>query len=205
MIEEGPEPASGLPPPSLPGGGVQPEAGSGLLSVIQRVLKLCRGAGISLDPVHDEAEKLEHAISEEFAEKIFEALGRPTSDPHGHPIPARDGRLDRAVYGPVGTGAGGVRRHPAGGTDAGGDVRYAVAGGTVPNSRWRFSKAPFDGPLTVRRRVAYPGAPGGVADPGGGRRSPGRAPWRASAMGDEGDGQGMKGPGGGVARRRSAT
>ncbi len=47
----------------------------------------------SWDEVHDEAERLEHAISERFEEKIAEVLGHPTHDPHGDPIPDADLRL----------------------------------------------------------------------------------------------------------------
>lgn len=54
---------------------------------------LAEHLGYSWDEVHDEAEKLEHVISEEFEEKIDSALGRPTHDPHGSPIPTRDGRI----------------------------------------------------------------------------------------------------------------
>lgn len=54
---------------------------------------LAEHLGYSWDRVHDEAEKLEHVISEEFEEKIDSALGRPTHDPHGSPIPTRDGRI----------------------------------------------------------------------------------------------------------------
>ncbi len=49
--------------------------------------------GFSLDKVHDEACRLEHYISEEFAEKITDILGDPKFDPHGHPIPTKDGML----------------------------------------------------------------------------------------------------------------
>lgn len=47
----------------------------------------------SLDKVHDEACRLEHFISEEFVEKITEQLGDPHFDPHGHPIPTKDGMI----------------------------------------------------------------------------------------------------------------
>ena len=40
--------------------------------------------------MHDEAERLEHVISEEMEDRMDQALGRPTSDPHGDPIPSRD-------------------------------------------------------------------------------------------------------------------
>ena len=56
-------------------------------------LYLAEALGYSWDKVHEEAERLEHVISEEFEEKIFEALGRPTRDPHGDPIPTKDGTL----------------------------------------------------------------------------------------------------------------
>ena len=49
--------------------------------------------GYSWDKVHAEAEKLEHVISEQFEEKINEVLGYPTLDPHGHPIPTKDGNI----------------------------------------------------------------------------------------------------------------
>lgn len=47
--------------------------------------------GYSWDEVHDEAEKLEHHISEQFEDKIAELLDHPTHDPHGDPIPTKDG------------------------------------------------------------------------------------------------------------------
>lgn len=46
--------------------------------------------GYDWDTVHDEADRLEHVISEEFEERIDRALGEPTHDPHGDPIPTRD-------------------------------------------------------------------------------------------------------------------
>jgi DtxR family Mn-dependent transcriptional regulator len=46
--------------------------------------------GFEWDTVHEEADRLEHVISEEFEERIAQALGNPTHDPHGDPIPTRD-------------------------------------------------------------------------------------------------------------------
>lgn len=46
-----------------------------------------------LEELHDEAERLEHFISESFEERIAAKLGNPTSDPHGHCIPALDGTM----------------------------------------------------------------------------------------------------------------
>ena len=49
--------------------------------------------GYGWDEVHEEADRLEHVISEEFEERIAETLGNPEHDPHGDPIPSRDLRL----------------------------------------------------------------------------------------------------------------
>ncbi|MFN3866606.1 MAG: metal-dependent transcriptional regulator [Demequina sp.] len=49
--------------------------------------------GYEWDEVHDEAEVLEHAVSDEFVERLAVRLGSPTHDPHGDPIPAADGTL----------------------------------------------------------------------------------------------------------------
>jgi len=46
-----------------------------------------------IDELHEEAERLEHFISERFEERIAAKLGHPKTDPHGHAIPAMDGRM----------------------------------------------------------------------------------------------------------------
>src|SRR3954464_10671182 len=56
-------------------------------------LFLVQVMGMSWDEVHDEAEQLEHVVSERLIERIDEMLGRPTHDPHGDPIPASDGAI----------------------------------------------------------------------------------------------------------------
>lgn len=55
---------------------------------------LVRELGYGWDEVHDEAERLEHAVSETFVERLDAKLGHPTTDPHGDPIPAKDLSLD---------------------------------------------------------------------------------------------------------------
>lgn len=50
-----------------------------------------------IEEVHDEAERLEHFISERFEERIDAKLGRPKFDPHGHCIPALDGKMPKQV------------------------------------------------------------------------------------------------------------
>ncbi|MGH8015842.1 MAG: metal-dependent transcriptional regulator, partial [Candidatus Zixiibacteriota bacterium] len=51
--------------------------------------------GVPWDKVHLEAEKLEHAISEELEDRIDEILGFPTRDPHGAPIPSKSGKVEK--------------------------------------------------------------------------------------------------------------
>jgi DtxR family transcriptional regulator, Mn-dependent transcriptional regulator len=53
-------------------------------------LYLAETLGLHVDEVHDEADRLEHAISEELEARIDEQLGFPTHDPHGDPIPDRN-------------------------------------------------------------------------------------------------------------------
>jgi DtxR family Mn-dependent transcriptional regulator len=53
------------------------------------------------EEVHREAEQLEHHISETFESKIEELLGYPTRDPHGHPIPSREGVVDQHATRPL--------------------------------------------------------------------------------------------------------
>src|ERR671914_2219628 len=50
--------------------------------------------GYSWREVHEEAERLEHAVSDGFTERLAEFLGHPDQDPHGDPIPAADGTLE---------------------------------------------------------------------------------------------------------------
>jgi DtxR family transcriptional regulator, Mn-dependent transcriptional regulator len=56
-------------------------------------LYLMEAMGYSWDQVHAEADKLEHAISEEFEDRIAKLLGDPKTDPHGDPIPSKTGEI----------------------------------------------------------------------------------------------------------------
>lgn len=56
-------------------------------------LYLSRHLGVTLDRLHDEADRLEHVISEDLEDRIAIALGQPDLDPHGDPIPTRDGAV----------------------------------------------------------------------------------------------------------------
>jgi len=71
-------------------------------------LFLVQVMGMSWADVHDEAEQLEHAVSERLIDRIDEMLGHPTHDPHGDPIPDQDGaistrHLDSLLTCPLGT------------------------------------------------------------------------------------------------------
>jgi DtxR family Mn-dependent transcriptional regulator len=71
-------------------------------------LFLVQVLGMSWDEVHDDAEQLEHVVSERLIERMDEMLGRPTHDPHGDPIPTAEGSMpthhhDSLLTCPVGT------------------------------------------------------------------------------------------------------
>jgi DtxR family transcriptional regulator, Mn-dependent transcriptional regulator len=54
---------------------------------------LMQHLGYSWEDVHDEAERLEHSVSEEFTDRLAQLLGHPARDPHGDLIPAKDGTM----------------------------------------------------------------------------------------------------------------
>src|ERR687895_2085946 len=57
--------------------------------------------GYSWDTVHEEAERLEHAVSDTMIERMASALGNPVVDPHGDPIPAADGSIHELASTPL--------------------------------------------------------------------------------------------------------
>ena len=61
-------------------------------------LYLSQALGYSWDQIDAEADRLEHAISEEFEDRIDEALGYPTVGAHGEPIPTKQGQIDHPKY-----------------------------------------------------------------------------------------------------------
>src|ERR687886_1403900 len=60
-------------------------------------LYLAQTLGLHIDDVHDEAERLEHVLSEELEQRIDRALGYPTHDPHGDPIPDKNLRWPKTA------------------------------------------------------------------------------------------------------------
>lgn len=78
-------------------------AGEKLASLVLRrhrliELFLVKVLGMSWAAVHDEAERLEHAVSEQLIDRIDEMLGRPETDPHGDPIPTAEGTITHPEY-----------------------------------------------------------------------------------------------------------
>jgi DtxR family transcriptional regulator, Mn-dependent transcriptional regulator len=65
--------------------------------------------GYSWQEVHEEAERLEHAVSDAFTERLAEYLGHPDHDPHGDPIPAADGTMPPEDSHPLGEAVVGER------------------------------------------------------------------------------------------------
>ena len=103
------------------------------------------------DKMHEEAEHLEHHISEEFEDKIEEMLGYPTHDPHGDPIPTRDGRIADEVLSSLADATAGdaleIRRVADDDHDL---LDYFESLGLLPGVHLQVrSCAPFDGPIVV--------------------------------------------------------
>ena len=93
-------------------GAVLTEAGARVALEIVRHHRLLetylhQALGVPLEALHAEADRLEHHISEDLEARIFAALGEPTHDPHGDPIPSLDGVVPSVATRPLAeTGAG---------------------------------------------------------------------------------------------------
>lgn len=112
---------------------------------------LAQTLGLSLDAVHAEADRLEHALSEELEAHIDRTLGYPTHDPHGDPIPDANLHIAEGEVRPLTTLETGdeatIRRVPDGDRDL---LRYLSKLRLTPGRRVRVTGIePFDGPLTV--------------------------------------------------------
>jgi DtxR family Mn-dependent transcriptional regulator len=107
--------------------------------------------GYPWDRVHDEAEQLEHAASEELIERMASALGNPLHDPHGAPIPTRDGVVEEAVLRTLADAGAGDRLRVRQVTDEDAErLRYLAELGIRPGAMLRIlDRAPFDGPITL--------------------------------------------------------
>jgi DtxR family transcriptional regulator, Mn-dependent transcriptional regulator len=115
-------------------------------------LYLTESLGVPWDRVHDEAEVLEHVLSEELEALIAAKLGNPTRDPHGDPIPSADlviseeptVSLAAAETGACGTFVRISDTEPE-------MLRYLAERGIAPGDAFEIvDKQPFDGPVFVR-------------------------------------------------------
>jgi DtxR family transcriptional regulator, Mn-dependent transcriptional regulator len=108
--------------------------------------------GLSIDAVHAEADRLEHALSEELEAHIDRSLGFPTRDPHGDPIPGPDLTIDPSEVTPLSSLVPGTKATVERIPDGDGELlRYLSKLKLTPGRRLEVREAaPFDGPLTVR-------------------------------------------------------
>ncbi len=108
--------------------------------------------GLPWEQVHEEAERLEHAVSDRLVERLAEILGHPSVDPHGDPIPTEEGVMDEEALATltdleVGQQAA-VRRVTAKDPAM---LQYLSSVGLTPDQTLTLlGKGPFEGPLTLR-------------------------------------------------------
>jgi len=110
--------------------------------------------GFSLDKVHDEACRLEHFISEEFETKITDMLGDPKFDPHGHPIPTKDGQIAAHALLPLSDIDPGkavfIRRLSDSDPKL---LNYLEEIGLLPGIKIQIKATePFNGPITIKHK-----------------------------------------------------
>ena len=116
-------------------------------------LYLVNELGFGWDEVHDEADRLEHVISPALEERMAVVLGRPKFDPHGQPIPSKDGvivALETELLTAVAEGSRVTVARVA--EDSNGELLGYLAGlGIMPGAELSVvATAPFDGPLTIK-------------------------------------------------------
>jgi DtxR family transcriptional regulator, Mn-dependent transcriptional regulator len=115
-------------------------------------LFLVQALGYTWDEVHEEAERLEHAISERLAQRMAEYLGHPRFDPHGDPIPSPDGGVEQRELTPLSewplNEIGKVARLRDQAPDM---LRYLAGKGLIIGAIVEVLHTdPFEGPLTLR-------------------------------------------------------
>lgn len=112
---------------------------------------LTQALGYAWDLVHDEAERLEHACSDELVDRMAAAIGEPLHDPHGDPIPTREGTVDEPQLGSIADLAVGATAAVRRVSDRSGErLRYLAELGILPGVQIAvLDRAPFDGPITV--------------------------------------------------------
>ncbi|HEY8951178.1 MAG TPA: metal-dependent transcriptional regulator [Candidatus Dormibacteraeota bacterium] len=117
--------------------------------------------GYSWDEVHDEAERLEHVISERMEQRIFELLGRPELDPHGHAIPSASGKVRSLSERPLSECRAGEKVVVQGVSDEdAARLRELERRGLMPGTHLDvLSVSEYESPIVVRikgRRLSVP-------------------------------------------------
>jgi len=112
---------------------------------------LVRALGYHWDEVDVEAERLEHAASDRFVDRMARAIGEPTVDPHGAPIPSRDGAVAEAGYRPLAELAAGATADVMQVADDDPSLLRYLDDLTIKlGSTVRLvDRAPFGGPITL--------------------------------------------------------
>jgi len=112
---------------------------------------LAEALGYPWDRVHPEAERLEHAASDELVDRMAATIGEPEVDPHGAPIPTRDGAVDETEYRSLAEMSVGVSGSVVRVSDEDPDMlRYLAELAIVPGKRVTVkARAPYDGPITL--------------------------------------------------------
>ncbi len=114
--------------------------------------------GYDWDSVHEEAERLEHAVSDELIERMAMALGNPRFDPHGAPIPSRDGVIDAPDLVSLTEVPLGVTAELRLVSDRDGErLRYLSSLGLTLGAVFEvIARQPFRGPVTIRLSGSVP-------------------------------------------------
>ncbi|HEY5218654.1 MAG TPA: metal-dependent transcriptional regulator [Gemmatimonadaceae bacterium] len=112
---------------------------------------LARALGYPWDRVHGEAELLEHAVSDELVDRMAAAIGEPETDPHGAPIPARDGTMDERRLSSLDDLPPGAKVRVQRVEDNDPErLRYLAELGIRPGARVTVgARAPFGGPIAL--------------------------------------------------------
>jgi DtxR family transcriptional regulator, Mn-dependent transcriptional regulator len=111
---------------------------------------LVNALGYDWDGVHDEAERLEHAASDDLIDRMAAAIGEPSVDPHGAPIPTREGAIDETQYCTLADLGPGHRVRVVRVTDEDPEVlRYFAELGIRPGASLAVLAREYDGPITV--------------------------------------------------------
>lgn len=113
---------------------------------------LLKRLGYSWDDVHAEAERLEHAASDQLVERMADALEYPSHDPHGAPIPTSAGEIEATDFPSLADAQRGEEVTIRAVQDEDAErLRYLEARGLKPGVRLSVEeRAPFNGPVTVR-------------------------------------------------------